>query len=290
VWSGEYLTASYVPIGAHPHSPLSSGSHRCRTRAASTRPKRLAPSAGAPHHLPGHESERGSHADVGRAHRSTLVQVQPALQALRILEPGPLVNFHDGVNMSKIHQIQKPLMAAVLNSIVERRFGSLRAFLLVFCACLGAMAPPATGQCRGKPASRLLPPSLKLTIRTEKPYAETARPLTIFIELTNASSGPVWRYDTFVERDYELYVKDDRGKEAPLTERAKKLRIGPIGGSSYHVDLAPGETHKAEEDLSKVYAITVPGKYTIEACRVIEGWGNVYSNKIEVTFIAPPVE
>ncbi len=181
-------------------------------------------------------------------------------------------------------------MSAVHNSIAQPKSGRLRASVLVLCAWLAAVVPQAAGQCRGKPASRLLPPGLKLTIRTEKAYAETTRPLTILIELSNASSESVWRYDTFVEQDYELYVKDVRGREASLTEKGRKRRTGPIGGSSFHVDLPPEATHHVEEDLSKTYAITVPGKYTIEACRVIEGWGNVYSNRMEVTFIAPPVE
>src|SRR5579859_6190793 len=141
-------------------------------------------------------------------------------------------------------------------------------------ASLGA-AGPAHGQCLNRPASLLLPPGLKLTIRTEKPVAEISRPVTILVELTNQTNRPISLTDRLsTERDYELHVRDSTGKEPALTTLGKAMRSPIIGSHSQSkVELAPGETYTGKEDLAGVYAITIPGTYTVEACRDLIGWG-----------------
>lgn len=153
--------------------------------------------------------------------------------------------------------------------------------------CLGAPGT-ALGQCLGRPASLLLPPGLKLTIRAEKPVAEISRPVVVSIELSNETRAPITIWDRLApELDYELHVRDENGKEPPLAPFGKQIR--PYrGGSRMSVVLAPGERYTDKEDLSKVYAISVPGSYAVEACRDIIEWGNIYSNKITIPFVVPP--
>jgi hypothetical protein len=176
------------------------------------------------------------------------------------------------------------------NNVTERSITALLATTVGLVACL-TLSTPAAGQCLGKPASRIAPSGLKLTIRTEKSYGETSRSLTVHIELTNGSKAPVAMSDRMLpERDYELHVRDAQGAEVPLTEFGRNIRSGPIKGSQNTQVLAPGESYTTEEDLSKLYAITIPGKYTIEACRDVYTWGLIYSNKIDVAFIQPAVQ
>ena len=84
--------------------------------------------------------------------------------------------------------------------------------------------------------------------------------------------------------DYELRLYDSEQKEVPFTDRGKKLRTNPIHSSGNTVLLHPGDKIQLDQDLSKIYAVSVPGDYTVEACREIMGWGNIYSNKLVVPF------
>jgi len=166
------------------------------------------------------------------------------------------------------------------------RSGISRGRVAVLLACTGVFVSTAAGQCRDKPAVHLLPTGIKLTIRTERMYAETTRPLTVFIELTNGSSGPIRFWEGLVvERNYAFCIKDDHGKEAPLTERARKFMTSEIGGSGVEISLAPGGSYRTKADVSKVYEITIPGKYMIEAC-----WGMICSNRIDIAFIPPAMQ
>jgi len=148
----------------------------------------------------------------------------------------------------------------------------------------------ASAQCLGKPGPRFLPDGLKLTIRVDKTVAEISRPLIVEIELSNESGSTVAIWDRlFAQRDYELHVRDEKGNEVALTPWGKQIRKY-LGGSQIKVLLAPGEKHTDKEDLAEIYAVSIPGTYTIEACRDTIDWGNIYSNKISLPFVVPPVE
>jgi hypothetical protein len=153
------------------------------------------------------------------------------------------------------------------------------------------LCTPARAQCRYGPASPRLPVGLKLTIRAQKPVAEMSRPLIIYVELSNESNTPIQMRDNLAASlNYELHVRDASGKEAPLTEGQRQVRTGPRHGSGYDVTLAPGEKDTDQENLSNIYNISVPGRYTVEACREIHDWGNIYSNKIVVPFVTAAPE
>ena len=39
-----------------------------------------------------------------------------------------------------------------------------------------------------------------------------------------------------------------------------------------------------DEDLATIYAVSEPGRYVLDACRDLVGVGNLYSNKLVITF------
>jgi hypothetical protein len=171
----------------------------------------------------------------------------------------------------------------------DRQLPRLLGLALILLTASGAVSP-VFAQCRYRPASSWLPAGLKLTIRAEKPVAETSRPTVIHIELSNESNMTIRMRDNwFADRDYELYVRDANGREAPLTKWGNDLRTGPVHGSGNDLTLAPGEKHTAKEDLSSVYEISMPGTYTVQACREVYGWGNIYSARITIPFVLPAV-
>jgi hypothetical protein len=164
---------------------------------------------------------------------------------------------------------------------------SMLVSLIVLCGAHGL----CRAQCRYGAASPRLPVGLTLVIRTVKPVAETSRAVIIRIELSNQSNTPITMRDNlFPERDYELHIRDDKGKEVAFTKWGQQIRTGPIHGSGNDFTLAPGEKHEEQEDLSAMYDVSIPGKYTVEACRQVYGWGNIYSNKIVIPFVLPSTE
>lgn len=168
--------------------------------------------------------------------------------------------------------------------------GLLRPLVImaIFFPLLGSYSS-ALAQCHNRPASPRLPAGLKLTIRAEKPVAEYSRPVIVEIELSNESDRPISMRDNLIaDLDYELHARDANGKEPPLTEWGDHLRNHWRGGSGNDMTLAPGEKYSTKEDLSKIYEISVVGDYAVEACRELYDWGNIYSNKIVIPFIAPP--
>ena len=85
-----------------------------------------------------------------------------------------------------------------------------------------------------------------------------------------------------VEWNYWARVFDTSGREAPLTEYGKKIRPPMLSGSGVFVELAPGETDRSDEEITKVYDLSKPGKYILQVCRDLGDLGSIYSNKIEI--------
>lgn len=143
----------------------------------------------------------------------------------------------------------------------------------------------AAGQCFYRSAPKKLPSEVKLIISTERLAVRISNPLVVHVELSNRSGAPVSMVDRLApERDYELHLLSTKGNEAPLTEFARKLRFGPLRYSSSRVVLVPGEKYAVDEDLATIYAVAEPGQYVLEACRDLIGVGNLYSNKLVITF------
>jgi hypothetical protein len=161
----------------------------------------------------------------------------------------------------------------------------------VFFAALALASMPRTclGQCEFGPASPRLPTGLSLHIRVDVRVAEIGAPVVVHAELSNQSGVPVSIWDRWwPARDYELHLRDAEGREVPLTESGRKMRAPQMRTSQSRVTLPPGGMDETDQDLSGVYAVAVTGSYTLEACRDVIGWGNIYSNKLVIPFVQPP--
>jgi hypothetical protein len=162
--------------------------------------------------------------------------------------------------------------------------------LAVFVAALALGCIPRTclGQCKSGPASPRLPTGLSLNIRVDIHVAQIGSPVVVHAELSNHSNITISVSDHWWPAlDYELHLRDAAGREVPLTDWGHRMRTGPIHGSQNTVSLSPGGKDEADQDLSKSYAIPLAGSYTLEACREVNGWGNIYSNKLIIPFVQP---
>lgn len=140
-------------------------------------------------------------------------------------------------------------------------------------------------QCRLASKAPIPPAGLRFTISMSEPVARTGHPVTIHVTLSNESKTAFALRDNWQpDLDYELRLRDSQGKEAPFTESGRKLRTYPIRSSGNMIVLAPGDKVELHQDLSKIYAVSVPGDYTLEACRNVLDWGNIYSNKLVIPF------
>lgn len=92
---------------------------------------------------------------------------------------------------------------------------------------------------------------------------------------------------------YEITVRDSLGRPAPpsayVRNLDKRLPLYP-GGSTVGRTLAPGESFVDEVDVTMLYDLSRPGKYTISVSRDFPprqnlGEGRVLSNTITVTVV-----
>jgi len=162
---------------------------------------------------------------------------------------------------------------------------SLLRWTALAVAMLYLCPPAALGQCSYKSAPKKFPPEVKLVISTEKIAVRISEPLRLHVELSNRSNAPISIVDRLVpEVDFELHLFNTKGIEAPLTEFARKMRFGLRHYSTTGVVLAPGDKYAVDEDLATTYAISERGQYVLDACRDVVGIGNLYSNKLVITF------
>jgi hypothetical protein len=89
--------------------------------------------------------------------------------------------------------------------------------------------------------------------------------------------------------DYKIYVFDDKGALAPLTDRGAFFVTGReppdgkvvymLGGSPAFAELDPGESKKSDAVINDLYNLS-PGKYTVQVERRGSG---LKSNTISIT-------
>ena len=91
--------------------------------------------------------------------------------------------------------------------------------------------------------------------------------------------------------DYKIDVRDGRGTRARPTPEGKDLLFRSQWiGRRLSVTIAPGENKTDTFQVSKIYAMTKPGSYTITASRrrlreVGKPWIEVKSNEVKVTVV-----
>lgn len=110
--------------------------------------------------------------------------------------------------------------------------------------------------------------------------------LVMMINKTNRTVHYALRNPAF---DYQMDVRDTSGRPVPETESFRKLKEqaknGSIAGRNIGVILKPGETGQDMIEVSGLYDLSSPGKYSIQVRREFPdvGLGFVQSNRIELT-------
>jgi hypothetical protein len=115
--------------------------------------------------------------------------------------------------------------------------------------------------------------AVELTVAlTEKGVAGEALPITI--TLRNAGRAVVTYGEVAGIGDYKLAVKDAEGKAIPVTRYGKWWleTVGGGGGERYKYvirKLEPGQSMSLSANLTRLYDLTVAGKYTLVVSRKI---------------------
>jgi hypothetical protein len=165
--------------------------------------------------------------------------------------------------------------------------------IVLLFAAISATVQTAAAQC-----SKLtdgIPPVSSLTVRAVRDVTPAGSPVLVDATLTNNSnhSISVWREK---QGSYRVFVTDERGVRPP--DRRLGYRNGRfdvtlvppekvaevLSGSGACVTVKPGETQTEGIEVSKLYDLSKPGKYTIQVERGDpESTVIVKSNAITVT-------
>ncbi|MEO8657453.1 MAG: hypothetical protein ABI693_03245 [Bryobacteraceae bacterium] len=133
-------------------------------------------------------------------------------------------------------------------------------------------------------ASDTVPKGVSLTISIDQSVPIKANgKVLVKLRLENKSNKVLRMWDRFVERDFELRVVAPYGTEAPLTDFGKSIRTPPFRNyRNMLITVAPGQIVRDEQELTRVYVVKEQGWYSVQACRDLIDFGNLYSNRIEL--------
>jgi hypothetical protein len=132
-------------------------------------------------------------------------------------------------------------------------------------------------------------PPAELAITTERPTVKAGSVVAITVHFTNNSKQPIDASGTFsdatgLDSNFQFDVRDANGHLTP-----KRAYQHPELWSAHAIldrVAKPDETLSEEQDISRLYDVTKPGKYVIKASRAIPkemGGGVVKSNAVSIT-------
>jgi hypothetical protein len=170
-------------------------------------------------------------------------------------------------------------------------FGAL---LLIVASCL-----PVLGQA----------PSATISLTVEPSVVMAEKPLTLEAILTNRSDKQMFfelALSCGFDATLDIKVRDDKGNQPSQTillRRATHQDVGPDGralnpehdghthicmGSFAVRGVMPNDTLKTTVDLSQMYDLSQPGKYTVQVRRVDTNNNAWQSNSVEFTVVPNP--
>jgi hypothetical protein len=124
-----------------------------------------------------------------------------------------------------------------------------------------------------------------ITIAAAPGAVRSGAELRLQITMTNTSSEditvPLVSRPDQADFHYELEVMNEKGQQAPQTAYGRMLKRDLAGSFGFSV-AKPGETVKEELVVTKLYDITVPGKYTLQITGHWKDLGLVKSNSITI--------
>lgn len=137
-------------------------------------------------------------------------------------------------------------------------------------------------------------PPFTVVLTSNEPKVNLGADVWVKIVWTNTSkvelnASHLWDDSSGLDYSYTLDFRDTDGR--PVAQPPHNPRIGRTGSASFGT-LKPGESRQAEIDLSRIYDLSHPGDYTLQASRRVPnelGGGIIKSNKITITIAPRPV-
>jgi hypothetical protein len=149
-----------------------------------------------------------------------------------------------------------------------------------------ALFVPACGFAFAQTA--VAPQPFTITVTAATASVAAGSPVSLTVILKNMSKEPLddsgsWDDRTHLDPNFKFIVQDAQGRPVP-----KRIFKHPEfrTGSPLNRTLAPGESVTEEQEVSRLYDFSEPGKYTIQVAMRIPkelGSGMVASNSVTVT-------
>jgi hypothetical protein len=142
--------------------------------------------------------------------------------------------------------------------------------------------------------------TFSITLQTSGKAFQIGEPVVLRATITNVSDHEIKFARGFGEQefDFEIEVEDAKGNTPPITEAYRKLKdpSTPRSGSYSTYSLEPGKSFDDELDVTKLYDMRRPGKYTVSVTRgqlplwETSGKDGVKSNAVTITLEVPKPE
>lgn len=127
----------------------------------------------------------------------------------------------------------------------------------------------------------------RLSASLPAPKLDAGRPVELTLVFKNEGPTLIEFPRSSLWFDYQYVVRDERDAEAPLTEFGKQQwKSAQMGAAAAMVEIKPGQEYLREVELSRLYELSRPGKYKVEASKELlhpsgQGFFKVVSNTVE---------
>jgi hypothetical protein len=159
---------------------------------------------------------------------------------------------------------------------------TIRVWLTLACAVLFLL--PTSGSGGQEPPTK----PFSITITPVKSRVVSGAPVEIKVVLKNTSDQDVWAgsmFDGSIDASYEYDVRDSAGNSAPVRKRNKVVETRSFIMSP---PLKPGLSKEETTNLSIWFEMELPGEYTIQLSRRLNGGADdpaVKSNVVSVIVV-----
>jgi hypothetical protein len=119
--------------------------------------------------------------------------------------------------------------------------------------------------------------------------ADTGKPIVLSVILKNVSGRSLALVRTNFLYDFTIEVQNGSGRDVELTELGKlRRRNAEMYISREHFQLAPGKVLENTVEISELFKMTKPDRYSITFKRLVpklrgKGWTEVRSNTVQVS-------
>jgi hypothetical protein len=129
-------------------------------------------------------------------------------------------------------------------------------------------------------------PILSLRAAAPERTLKTGARILVRIKVSNESNYTVSFSDQNPDCDYNVTVLNNAGLPAEESRYKKDLQcpVGPhLTGRNVSVTLKPGESHDDEIELSHLFEMAAPDRYSVQVSRTFSQIGAFSSNPVAIT-------